>query len=125
MRASRTPVKKSTAVKKQTPVASTMVAIIGAGHGGTALIEIFAQDPLVQIVGIAEVNPKAPGIKLARRLKIPIVRNYRDLLAIENVDLIIDVSGNPSVEHALEDFHRMGVTIIGGASASAGSSGRA
>jgi two-component system, NarL family, sensor histidine kinase DegS len=117
MRASRTPVKRPTAVKKQTPAASTMVAIIGAGHGGTALIEIFAQDPLVQIVGIAEVNPKAPGIKLAKRLKIPIVRNYRDLLAIENVDLIIDVSGNPSVEHALEDFHRMGVTIIGGASA--------
>jgi two-component system sensor histidine kinase DegS len=117
MPASRTSVKKTPAVKKQAPPASTMVAIIGAGRGGTALIEIFAQDPLVQIVGIAEVNPKAPGVKLAKRLKIPIMRSYHDLLAIENVDLIIDVSGNPSVEHALEDFHRMGVTIIGGASA--------
>ena len=117
MPAPRAPVKKASAVKKQPPAASTMVAIIGAGRGGTALIEIFAQDPLVQIVGIAEVNLKAPGVKLAKRLKIPIVRNYQDLLAIENVDLIIDVSGNPSVEHALEDFHRMGVTIIGGASA--------
>jgi len=46
-----------------------------------------------------------------------VMRNYHELLAIENVDLIIDVSGNPTVEESLEDFHRMGVTIIGGASA--------
>ena len=34
----------------------THVAIIGAGRGGTALIEIFATDPLVQVVGVAEVG---------------------------------------------------------------------
>src|SRR6476660_803212 len=112
-----TPTKKTPAVSKLTAATPTMVAIIGAGRGGTALMEIFAQDPLVKIVGIAEVNSKASGVKLAKRLMIPVVRNYRDLLAIENVDLIIDVSGNPTVEKSLEDFHRMGVTIIGGASA--------
>ena len=113
----RTAARKMSAVKKQSRATPTMVAIIGAGRGGTALMEIFAQDPLVQIVGIAEVNANAPGVKLARRLTIPVMRNYHDLLAIENVDLIIDVSGNPAVEKSLEDFHRMGVTIIGGASA--------
>jgi len=117
MPAARTATKKTPAMKKQTVATPTMVAIIGAGRGGTALMEIFAQDPLVQIVGIAEVNVKAPGVKLARRLAIPVMRNYHDLLALENVDLIIDVSGNPAVEKSLEDFHRMGVTIIGGASA--------
>lgn len=108
---------KPAASKKRSSGRATMVAIIGAGHGGTALMEIFAQDPLVQIVGIAEINPKAAGIKLAKRLNIPIIPDYRDLLALENVDLIIDVSGSARVEQALEDFHRMGVTIIGGASA--------
>ena len=117
MPAARTATKKTPAMKQQTVATPTMVAIIGAGRGGTALMEIFAQDPLVQIVGIAEVNAKAPGVKLARRLKIPVVRDYQELLAIENVDLIIDVSGSPTVETSLEDFHRMGVTIIGGASA--------
>ena len=95
----------------------THVAIIGAGRGGTALMEIFANDPLVKIVGIAEVNPKAKGLKLARQLNIPITRNYEDLLAMECVDLIIDVSGKPNVERVLQDFYRMGVTVIGGASA--------
>jgi two-component system sensor histidine kinase DegS len=93
------------------------VAIIGAGHGGTALMEIFANDPLVQIVGVAEVNPQAPGLTLAKRLRIPVTRDYRKLLAMERVDLIIDVSGDADVWEFLQDFHRMGVTVIGGASA--------
>ena len=95
----------------------THVAIIGAGRGGTALMEIFATDPLVQIVGVAEIQANAPGIALAKRLGIPVTRNYRRLLDLERVDLIIDVSGNAKVWELLQDFHRMGVTIIGGASA--------
>ncbi|MBI4401612.1 MAG: Gfo/Idh/MocA family oxidoreductase [Nitrospirae bacterium] len=108
---------KTRMVRKRIPATATHVAIIGAGRGGTALMEIFATDPLVRIVGVAEINPRAPGIKLARRLKIPLTRDYQELLAMERVDLIIDVTGNPEVEHVLQDFYRMGVTVIGGASA--------
>jgi two-component system, NarL family, sensor histidine kinase DegS len=108
---------RAAAGKKRGVASTTHVAIIGAGRGGTALTEIFAKDPLVRIVGIAEINPKAPGIKLAKRLHIPITRDYRELLEMERVDLIIDVSGNLEVGRVLLDFHRMGVTIIGGASA--------
>jgi len=93
------------------------VAIIGAGRGGTALMEIFATDPLVKIVGVAEVKPKAPGVALAKRLGTPVVCDYRELLDMERVDLIIDVSGNSEVETFLKEFYRMGVTVIGGASA--------
>ncbi|MFN3682275.1 MAG: Gfo/Idh/MocA family oxidoreductase, partial [Nitrospira sp.] len=96
---------------------ATNVAIIGAGRGGTALMEIFADDPLVQIVGVAEVDPHAPGVGLAEQLGIPVTHDYRELLDMERVDLIIDVSGNAEVWQALQDFHRMGVTVIGGASA--------
>ena len=95
----------------------THVAIIGAGRGGTALMEIFANDPLVDIVAVAEIDEAAPGLALATRLKIPVTRDYRMLLNLEQVDLIIDVSGSPNVWQSLQDFHRMGVTILGGASA--------
>ena len=95
----------------------THVAIIGAGRGGTALMEIFANDPLVDIVAVAEINESAPGLSLAKRLKIPVTRDYRLLLNLERVDLIIDVSGSPEVWQSLQDFHRTGVTILGGASA--------
>lgn len=95
----------------------THVAIIGAGRGGTALLEIFAKDPLVQIVGVAETNARAPGVPLARQLRIPVFRDYRDLLAMEHVDLFIDVSGDPKVGEVLQEFTRRGVPIIGGATA--------
>jgi two-component system sensor histidine kinase DegS len=103
--------------RKPSSPGATNVAIIGAGRGGTALMEIFANDPLVQIVGVAEIDPQAPGLALAKRLRIPVTRDYRTLLAMERVDLIIDVSGNSDIWQFLQDFHRMGVTIIGGASA--------
>ncbi|HEY6639495.1 MAG TPA: Gfo/Idh/MocA family oxidoreductase, partial [Nitrospiraceae bacterium] len=76
---------------------STHVAIIGAGRGGTALMEIFATDPLVKIVCVAEIQANAPGILLAKRLGIPVTRDYRRLLDLERVDLIIDVSGDAKV----------------------------
>ncbi|MEK7273562.1 MAG: Gfo/Idh/MocA family oxidoreductase, partial [Nitrospirota bacterium] len=99
--------------RKSSKVGATNVAIIGAGRGGTALMEIFANDPLVQIVGIAEVNAQAPGVALAKQLQIPVTRDYRKLLAMERVDLVIDVSGDAEVWQFLQDFHRMGVPIIG------------
>ncbi|MGH7236873.1 MAG: Gfo/Idh/MocA family oxidoreductase, partial [Nitrospiraceae bacterium] len=95
-------VPRKTATKRRAGVA-TRVAIIGAGRGGTALMEVFARDPLVQVVGIAELNPKAAGVKLARRLKIPVTRDYRELLTVEHVDLLIDVTGDAEVGRVLQD----------------------
>ena len=40
----------------------TRVAIIGAGKGGRALLEMFADDPTVTIPGVADVNPWTPGL---------------------------------------------------------------
>jgi two-component system sensor histidine kinase DegS len=96
---------------------ATRVAIIGAGAGGSALLSILVGDPLVQLVGIAEINPKAPGLRLAKRYGIPIVRDYKELLQSKNVNLVIDVTGHQKVEKALAEFDRVGVAVIGGTSA--------
>jgi two-component system sensor histidine kinase DegS len=95
----------------------TKVAIIGGGKGGTSLIEIFYNDPLVQIVGVADTDPKAPGIRLAKRLKIPVTRDYQKLLRSKKVDLIIDVTGNRRVEKDLAKALRPSTAMIGGPSA--------
>jgi two-component system sensor histidine kinase DegS len=109
--------KPSKETRKSGAPGVTHVAIIGAGRGGKALMEIFANDPLVDIVAVAEIEDSAPGLSLAKQLKIPVTQDYRMLLNLERVDLIIDVSGSADVWQSLQDFHRMGVTILGGASA--------
>lgn len=43
------------------------VVIIGAGRGGAALLEMFMEDNLVKVVAIADTDPAAPGIKLAKQ----------------------------------------------------------
>jgi two-component system sensor histidine kinase DegS len=90
------------------------VAIIGAGRGGTSLIEILHNDPFVKIIGVAEIDPHAPGIKLAQKLSIPITTQYTRFLHPRKVDIIIDVTGNKSVERALLKQAPSGISVIGG-----------
>ncbi len=93
------------------------MAIIGGGKGGKALIEIFAEDPLVRVVGLAETRLRTRGVQLARQLNIPVTQNFKDFLKSKEVDLVVDVTGNPDVEKALLKIHAPHLEIIGGGSA--------
>ncbi len=112
---SRTPAKKKTVPHRtQEP---TRVAIIGGGRGGKALMEIFAQDPLARIVGLAESKTHTSGTKLAKQFGVPVIQDYRELLKRKDVDLVIDVTGSAEVGQALQKNRRSNVAVIGGASA--------
>ncbi len=79
----------------------TRVIIIGAGKGGTALLELFSEDSTIRIVGVADINERAPGLALARELGLPAATDYRELLAANTADLIIDATGNPEVSREI------------------------
>lgn len=95
----------------------TRVVIVGAGKGGRALLEMFSGDRTVTIMGVADVNPWAPGLELARRLNIPVSTDLRELITDPRLDLIIDVTGNPEVQQAIQRFKPAGTEVMGGASA--------
>jgi len=108
---------KSSPRRSKSKVTSSRVAIIGGGHGGTALMEIFAEDPLVTVVGLSEIRPHTMGVRLAKKIGIPVLRRYQDLLKIKDVDLVIDVTGDPEVEKTLLESHAPHLAMVGGASA--------
>src|SRR4026209_1924800 len=95
----------------------TKVVIVGAGKGGRALLEMFSGDPTVTIAGIADVNPWAPGIELARRLNVAGAPELVELIADPRVDLIIDVTGSAEVQAAIQRLKPSGTEVMGGASA--------
>ena len=95
----------------------TKVVIVGAGKGGRALLEMFRDDPTVTLLGIADVNPWAPGLELARRLDIPVATDPKQLIADPRLDLIIDVTGNAEVQHSILEFKAPRAEVMGGASA--------
>ena len=47
------------------------VLIIGAGRGGSALLEMFMEDNLAEVVAIVDKNPDAAGIQLAKEYGVP------------------------------------------------------
>ncbi len=56
------------------------VLILGAGRGGYALLEMFMEDELVEVVAIADPNPEALGLKLAADNGIPAHTDVREAL---------------------------------------------
>lgn len=58
------------------------VLIVGAGRGGTALLEMFMEDALVNVLAVVDPDPATPGIKLASSLGIPAFRHVREALYI-------------------------------------------
>lgn len=80
------------------------VAIVGGGRTGAPLIEDFLKRPYVEIVGIADKDPDSAGAQLARDNGIFLVEDA-DVLAAKgsDIDLIIEVSGDPRVKPALKE----------------------
>ncbi len=79
-------------------LAPTKVAILGAGRGGTALLDLLHQIPSIKIVGIMDRDPTAPGIQRAQALHIPVSYRPDELVSNHGVNLIMDVTGDPAME---------------------------
>ena len=95
----------------------TRIVIIGCGRGGTALLDLFKQDPTVRILGVADINPDAPGLQVARSLSIPVTTDYRELLKVAEIDLIIDVTGSPEARKEITELKPDQAELMGGSAA--------
>jgi transcriptional regulator with PAS, ATPase and Fis domain len=91
----------------------TRVVLIGAGKGGTALLDLFREDPTIRIVGVADINEKATGVIRARELGISVTTDFRELLKDHTVDLIIDVTGNRQVGRRVNTLKSKRAEVIG------------
>lgn len=78
------------------------VFIIGAGAGGSALLDHLLQIDGVKISGIADLNPKAPGITKAKEMGIPVYDGtYVEVLKNQKVDLLFDLTGDSTLQFRL------------------------
>jgi CheY-like chemotaxis protein len=93
------------------------VAIVGAGKGGSALLDMFSHVPEVEIVGIADKFPSAPGLMRARELNMPCAKDPASLIAREDTDLIVDVTGDPGMATVIARQKAPRAEVLGGAAA--------
>jgi signal transduction histidine kinase len=89
------------------------ILIIGAGTGGKALIDLFSRSPGIEVVGVADRDENAIGLKRARERNIPALNDVARLLSAEAIDLVIDVTGDPGMGKIIARYKRPEVEVLG------------
>ncbi|KAA0575241.1 oxidoreductase [Azospirillum sp. Sh1] len=78
------------------------VAVVGAGETGTPLLRKLLAAPFVELLGVADLDPEAPGMQLANHRGVKTTTNFHELAQLgERLDVLIDVTGVPAVRDAL------------------------
>jgi len=81
------------------------VGLVGGGAGCKALIKFLETHSLrhfrVRIVGVADRREDAPGLVYAHNKEIYTTRDYRDFFALEDLHLLIEITGQEDVLDAI------------------------
>lgn len=79
----------------------TRVVILGAGHLGTRILNLLLGSDEVEVVGVGDKNPQAPGLALARKLGLFTTSDIRQLLEVDKLDYIIQAAEDDSTKHQI------------------------
>lgn len=97
----------------QPPASRQRILVIGCGRGGTAMLELFLDDPLVEIVGVMDGNPAAPAMGLARQQGIPTFTDLQQAIDACRPCLAFNLTGDEAVSALAQQ--RLGQeNVIGG-----------
>lgn len=91
------------------------VAIVGAGQGGFSLLKLLAGNRHIEIVGVCDIDPIAPGMIEAQRMKI---RTFVDCARLvkesDQLDLIISVTNDSNFDSLIEKIKQPETAILRG-----------
>ncbi|MGX9135212.1 sigma 54-interacting transcriptional regulator [Rummeliibacillus sp. JY-2-4R] len=90
------------------------IMIVGAGKGGTALLQLLGYSPNWQIVAVIDVREDAPGLIEAKTAGIVTSHDWHDFLK-NPIDMVIDVTGDKEVfEELFATLPKETILIPGG-----------
>ena len=78
------------------------IGIIGGGKGGTTLIETLIDYDNIKIAGISDINPSAPGLKLATQKGIKCFKDPEDMIKECDLDVVFEVTGDEDLVKKLK-----------------------
>ena len=82
------------------------VAIVGAGRGGSSVFRNLRQSENAEVIGVADSDPEAPGMALAREKGVPATTDFRRLLELPDLDVIIEATGRSEVRQEIRALLR-------------------
>jgi PAS domain S-box-containing protein len=91
------------------------VVIIGAGQGGSSLLRAFqAMNSRIRVVGIADKNPTAPGMAVAKATNVRFTTNFTELVCLPEVDIIVQATGDTTLDQAIKHLKWARAVIVEG-----------
>ena len=90
-----------------------VIAIIGAGKGGTAILETLLKMPSVIVKHVCDLNSSAPGIALARQNGIQCHTNMSEICKDKEIDLIFEVTGRKDIFDSIVQQKPDNTRVIG------------
>ena len=81
------------------------VAIVGAGPGCLAIMDLLSEEShrqlRMRLVGVADIDPEAPGIKRAKELNAYTTEDYRDFFSLKDLNLILELTGDEEISKTI------------------------
>jgi len=73
------------------------IGIVGGGKGGTEIFSIFSGSDQVRIVFLADRNPDAPAVRMARERGIPTYTDVEAAITESGAAFVVEATGSPKV----------------------------
>ncbi len=89
------------------------IVLVGAGKNGHALLSVLVKECDLDIIGVADSDPEAPGLELARQCGIPVAGDFREFLD-KNPDIVINATSDTSIADEIEKYKAPNTEVIGG-----------
>jgi PAS domain S-box-containing protein len=94
----------------------TNLAIVGGGRACKAFMqflthEVFA-DQQPHILGVADINQNADGIRYARSLGIPTFADYTELFTLPGLETLLELTNSHAIIEALRDTKPKAVRLV-------------
>ncbi|MFC8054100.1 sigma 54-interacting transcriptional regulator [Bacillus cereus] len=76
------------------------VLIVGAGEGGSTLLNLLQSSNIFQIIGIIDINPIAKGLQMAKEYGVTIGESVTPFLSL-HIDVMFDMTGDADLHKDL------------------------
>ncbi|MFO7928341.1 MAG: ATP-binding protein [Candidatus Humimicrobiaceae bacterium] len=90
-----------------------VIAIIGAGKGGLALLKVLLNIPDIKIKYVCDINPHAVGVFFARHHDIEYIADYEQIINDRQIGLIFEATGDSRVFNDLSNKKFSKTSLIG------------
>ncbi|MCK5567391.1 MAG: HAMP domain-containing histidine kinase [Actinomycetia bacterium] len=91
----------------------SVIALIGAGKGGLALLKVLLRIPAVKIKYVCDTDPYAVGILYAKNHDINCTTDCDQIIVDEEVNLIFEATGDPRIFKKIDENKSPKTSLIG------------